>query len=159
MKPLLAEHIPYLIKLLERYKTSLDTSYNNIPCKGYNQGLQLWDNRYPRMYFNGEDYRVSRVVCFIHHGLDILNTSILALHRCDNTFCIEEQHLFVGSQRDNMLDRISKGNVYNKTYCKYGHELTHTNLYYRKNGKRQCATCCKQRAAKSVKGRKIASNI
>lgn len=31
------------------------------------------------------------------------------LHRCDNTACINPSHLFVGTQRDNVDDMVSKG--------------------------------------------------
>lgn len=31
------------------------------------------------------------------------------LHRCDNGACVRPSHLFLGTQRDNMLDAIRKG--------------------------------------------------
>ena len=33
----------------------------------------------------------------------------IVLHRCDKPFCVEPNHLFYGSQRDNMRDCVLKG--------------------------------------------------
>lgn len=33
------------------------------------------------------------------------------LHRCDNTSCVRPDHLFVGTQKDNVHDAIQKGRL------------------------------------------------
>lgn len=39
----------------------------------------------------------------------ILTESSVICHRCDNPLCVNPEHLFVGSQSDNMLDKVNKG--------------------------------------------------
>jgi hypothetical protein len=38
----------------------------------------------------------------------------IACHRCDNRLCVNEQHLFGGSHRDNIQDCITKGRFVQK---------------------------------------------
>jgi len=41
-------------------------------------------------------------------GFD-LDSGFCVLHRCDNPSCINPDHLFIGTQADNMADREAKG--------------------------------------------------
>jgi len=36
-------------------------------------------------------------------------SGLKVLHRCDTTLCVRPSHLFVGTQKENLLDMISKG--------------------------------------------------
>ena len=73
--------------------------------------------------------KASRISWEIHNGLIL--TGLCVLHKCDNPECTNPEHLFLGTQTDNMRDMATKdrackhkgrkfdseGNV----ICKYGH--------------------------------------
>jgi hypothetical protein len=48
-----------------------------------------------------------RLAFLMHYG-NIPN-SMHVLHRCDNPPCINPQHLFLGTNQDNMDDMVRKG--------------------------------------------------
>lgn len=75
-----------------------------------------------------------------------------ALHTCDVRNCINPDHLWEGTQQDNIWDAQDKGrwNAWGtnekkaQTHCIHGHEFTEANTYtYKKQ--RHCKACERER--------------
>lgn len=60
---------------------------------------------YGRVNFKGKAILSHRVALFLHHGSW---PTLHALHRCDNPSCVNPDHLFEGTDADNMYDKVAK---------------------------------------------------
>ena len=58
---------------------------------------------YTRIHLNGRIQLLHRYLYQQVHGE--LNSNQWVLHRCNNRFCVNVEHLYVGDPFDNMLDR------------------------------------------------------
>lgn len=50
-----------------------------------------------------------RVSAFLSGLIDNINSELHVLHKCDNTKCCNPNHLFVGTNADNVADKVKKG--------------------------------------------------
>ena len=62
---------------------------------------------YGAFLFGGKVVSAHRVSWMLERGQ--IPAGMNVLHRCDNTRCVRPDHLFLGTQRDNMRDMFKKG--------------------------------------------------
>jgi len=69
-----------------------------------------------------------------------------ALHICDNPSCINPDHLYEGTQADNVRDMYARNRMPPKDYCRKGHPYSPENSYFHPNSsKKECRTCRRDR--------------
>ena len=119
-----------------------------------NSGCWLWlasvvPGGYGQMWNGDKNVRAPRLSYLLHKG--DFDPSLIVMHKCDNPFCINPDHLTVGSYSDNMVDMVNKGrHVYaHRLTCKRGHPLVTENIRVStntKNGRhfRRCITCMQE---------------
>lgn len=87
---------------------NLETKYDVNPSTG----CWIWNKRvnnsgYGSAWFNGKNHPAHRA-SWMHHNGEILN-GLWVLHKCDVRPCINPEHLFLGTQQDNIRDMHAKG--------------------------------------------------
>jgi hypothetical protein len=75
-------------------------------------GCWLWTRStsasgYGRISVNGKPRKAHRASYEIHIGP--IPDGLCVLHRCDTPACVNPEHLFLGTQQDNMADMNRKG--------------------------------------------------
>lgn len=76
-------------------------------------GCLIWQgccsgNGYPAVGYQGRQWGAHRLVWALTRGV-IPDAEIHICHTCDNPKCINPEHLFAGTCRENMKDKVSKG--------------------------------------------------
>jgi hypothetical protein len=77
-------------------------------CK-IHQG-SFFSDGYGQVWFRGNNWRAHRVAWTKANGE--IPDGLWVLHKCDNPACINVDHLFLGTAKDNADDRWAKGRKY-----------------------------------------------
>ena len=99
--------------------------------------------RYPAVWFKGRNYCEHRLLLARKFKLDYFDKSWKAMHTCDNSRCINEEHLQVGTSALNVQDCVNKGRHWeaSRDACYKGHKYLPDNVYITKSNKRICLIC------------------
>ena len=99
---------------------------------------------YGRFGFGSRAQLAHRVSWLLSNGE--IPDGMLACHTCDNPPCVNPSHLWLGTQKDNVVDMSSKGRhgCTKKTHCVHGHEYTIENTGTQKTAKNGFQRYCKE---------------
>jgi hypothetical protein len=116
---------------------------NSIPEP--NSGCWIWtrgcSNNYPVAWHEGRQQYATRLALKLK-GVELVPHQD-ACHSCDNTFCVNPDHLFPGTRVVNMQDASLKGRLRRPRSC--NHSLSGDNLYIRpSSGRQECLMCKRQ---------------
>jgi hypothetical protein len=106
---------------------------------------------YGQFKIQGKTKSAHVVAWEIDHN-ELLPPGIYGLHSCNNPRCVNPQHIYPGTQSENIQTSVKLGTHRNirKTHCDHGHELTEENTYRRANqpNRRECRICRRARKGK-----------
>lgn len=98
-------------------------------------------NGYSRLRIGKKQIQAHRWVWELINGP--IPEGLVIDHLCSNRKCVALDHLRLVTQQENIM--AGKHSIDNRSHCNQGHPFE-GNIMVRKNGRRECAECNRQRA-------------
>ncbi len=120
-----------------------------------NSGCWLWmaggnQHGYGSFYVNGRQ-RGAHIACYEHY-IGPVPDGLELDHKCRVPCCVNPSHLEPVTHQENVARGAANESAKKfqgaKTHCPSGHPYTEDNIYFRKNGHRDCRTCSQERSKK-----------
>lgn len=99
------------IDFSDRFWSNVNISDNDV-C--WEWGLSRRKNGYGQVSYGSRNATTHRVAYELSIGE--IPKGMVVMHSCDNRACCNPNHLSVGTQRDNIIDMISKGRGSGQAY-------------------------------------------
>lgn len=115
---------------------------------------------YGLLHAYGRNWPAHRLAWTLYRGP--IPEGFQVCHHCDVSLCVNPDHLFIGTNTDNVRDCIQKNRrsydlsglfarhaaLLARPHCLHGHPWTEENTYYEPSGKRACRACMRRKAQK-----------
>lgn len=92
---------------IDRFWNKINFPKNLNDCWIYN-GCKSFDNGYGAFWLNNKNIGSHRFSYIIHNDFIKLNNKQFICHKCDNHMCVNPNHLFLGSPKQNSEDMVLK---------------------------------------------------
>ena len=112
-------------------------------------------NTYGIFRYRGKNTQAHRLSWIIANGG--IPDGLMVLHRCDTPLCVRPDHLFLGTQSENMKDAAAKKRLWQSrtTHCPQGHPYSEENTIVRPGGWRYCRICRREKDRISKKSKYV----
>jgi hypothetical protein len=90
---------------VERFLSKVSTEPDENGCLIWLTGR--FESGYGQFWLKGKNVKAHRIAWEIEHGP--IYDGLLVLHKCDVKWCVNVQHLYLGTAQDNVIDRIMRG--------------------------------------------------
>ena len=107
-------------------------------------------NGYHKVRFGKNKYRAHRWVWELVNGK--IPEGLVIDHICRNRACVAIDHLRMVTQQENIMAGLH--NIDKRSNCNQGHPFIKENIMVRKNGRRECAECNRERSRRNWAAKK-----